>query len=116
VFSIMVTHILFGCLISFGALAFEEGQQRPHEKLSHVALLTLCCFWSALGYRQINSFFRLRGIRSFLKKETAWATVQRRGFAAKPAEPPGPPVARDWTGCYTVLSGNFRPSARERAS
>ena len=82
-FGTLCTHLLFGTLISLGALFFEEVQMRRHNSLREIALLISCAFLENAGYRQANSWFRLRGIRSFLKKETAWATVQRQGFVAQ---------------------------------
>lgn len=79
----LLTHILFGTLISLGAICFEEWQQRRHESVRHLALLVACCFLENAGYRQLNSWFRVLGIRNTAKRRTAWLAVERQGFRAE---------------------------------
>lgn len=79
-FALVVFSALLGSLVSLLCIGFEELQQRRYERGSHVALLVLCAFLECFGYRQLNFWFRLRGIGRFLKKEQSWAAVQRRGF------------------------------------
>lgn len=73
--------VLFGTAISFGTLALEEVQLRRAPSARDLARIGAAAFMENFGFRQINLLYRLRGIRSFLKKETAWAAVPRVGFS-----------------------------------
>ena len=73
--------VLFGTALSFGTLALEEMQLRRAPNARDLARIGAAAFAENFGFRQINLVYRLRGIRSFLRKETAWAAVPRVGFA-----------------------------------
>ncbi len=78
----LVASLLFGTAVSLGALLFEEAQMRRHDSLREVAMMLLCAFVENIGYRQMNAWFRILGMRDYLKKRTAWLAVPRQGFAA----------------------------------
>jgi len=44
----------------------------------------------SLGYRQLTVLWRLRGLWRFLRKNTDWGSMQRRGFvgAQSASNPP----------------------------
>lgn len=71
---------LLGTALSIGALLQEEHQLRPVKLKRDFAILVLCAFVENLGYRQFNTYCRLRGIKRFFAKETSWAAVPRVGF------------------------------------
>ena len=73
--------LVMGTCVSLLAIGFEELQQRRHEKFGHVLALIACAFLENFGYRQLNFWFRLRGMLMWKNKNQAWATVQRKGFA-----------------------------------
>lgn len=73
--------IIFGTALSFGTLALEEVQLRRAPSARDLARIGAAAFAENFGFRQINLLYRLRGIKSFLKKETAWAAVPRVGFS-----------------------------------
>nr|WP_240957132.1 glycosyltransferase family 2 protein [Pseudopontixanthobacter vadosimaris] len=73
--------VLFGTALSFGSLALEEVQLRRTPTARDLARIGAAAFAENFGFRQVNLVYRLRGIRSFLRKETAWAAVPRVGFA-----------------------------------
>ncbi|WP_165362140.1 glycosyltransferase family 2 protein [Qipengyuania thermophila] len=75
-------HLLFGTSVSLAAVALEELQMRQHERIGHVAVLIACCFLENFGYRQLNAWYRLKGVRAWWKGETGWLAVERQGFAA----------------------------------
>lgn len=72
--------VTFGTALSFGTLALEEVQLRRAPSARDLARIGAAAFVENFGYRQINLVYRFRGIRSFLRKETAWAAVPRVGF------------------------------------
>lgn len=71
---------LMGTALSIGALLQEEHQLRAVESPRDMALLIFCAFLENFGYRQFNTYCRLRGIRRFLAKDSSWASVPRVGF------------------------------------
>ena len=71
---------LLGTALSIGALFQEEYQQRSIKRSREVAILIFCAFVENFGYRQFNTYCRLRGVQKFFAKETSWAAVPRVGF------------------------------------
>ena len=76
--------VAFGTGISVGALVLEEKQLRRTPSGRDLASIALAALVENFGYRQVNLLFRLRGIWSYLRKETGWASVQRVGFKRQP--------------------------------
>lgn len=72
--------VIFGTALSFGTLALEEIQLRRAPSARDLARIGAAALVENFGFRQINLLYRCRGIKSFLKKETAWAAVPRVGF------------------------------------
>ncbi|HZF43277.1 MAG TPA: glycosyltransferase [Sphingomonadaceae bacterium] len=72
--------VLFGILLSLGALMHEELQVRRTPSARGLATLALSAVVENLGYRQLNSAFRILGMWKHLRKHTAWAAVPRVGF------------------------------------
>lgn len=75
--------VVFGTALSFGTLALEEAQLRRSPTAGDLMRIGTAAFAENFGFRQINLLYRWRGIRSFLKKESAWAAVPRIGFGTK---------------------------------
>lgn len=71
---------MLGTALSIGALFQEDQQIRGVTGSRDYAILIFCAFVENFGYRQFNTFCRLRGIKKFFGKETAWAAVPRVGF------------------------------------
>lgn len=72
----------FGVVISVGALALEESELRRFPKATDLVVLTLAAVLENFGYRQINTFWRLRGVWQYLRKSKSWGTMTRKGFSA----------------------------------
>ena len=76
----MCLTLVFGTAISVGTLVLEEKQLKRTPSTANLASIALAALLENFGYRQMNLVFRLRGIRSYLKREVGWAGVERRGF------------------------------------
>ena len=72
--------IVFGIMISVGALALEESELRRFPDVKSLMLLMLAAIVENFGYRQINSIWRLWGTWQFLTRAKGWGTMTRRGF------------------------------------
>lgn len=87
---------VYGTAISIGTLALEERQLRRTPSAADLGRIALASLLENFGYRQINLWFRLRGMWRFLRKDTAWAAVPRVGFErAEPTEKTTLPIERD---------------------
>lgn len=72
--------VVFGCVLSLGTLALEEQQLRRTPSAKDLLRLGGAAVLENFGYRQINLWYRLAGIRRFVKNDTSWAAVPRVGL------------------------------------
>jgi cellulose synthase/poly-beta-1,6-N-acetylglucosamine synthase-like glycosyltransferase len=72
--------VVFGCVLSLGTLALEEQQLRRTPTATDLVRIGIAAVIENFGYRQINLWYRLQGIRRFMKKDSTWAAVPRVGF------------------------------------
>lgn len=73
-----------GIVLGTFTLALEELSFHRYERLGDRAVLVFWILFENLGYRQLTVFWRLRGIWKYLRKQTEWGAMQRRGFARLP--------------------------------
>ena len=85
VLAFLALAVVFGVALSVAALGLEELSFRRYEHTRDLVQL----FWLAVaenfGYRQLNSWWRFRGMWSALRGKTAWGEQKRKGFAPPPA-------------------------------
>ena len=74
--------IVFGTGLSVGTLALEEQQLRRTPSARSLLRIGRAALLENFGYRQINLWYRIQGVRRFLKKDGTWASVPRVGFGA----------------------------------
>ena len=78
--------IVLGVALSLSAVALEELSFRRYPRVRDLMRM----FWLALlenfGYRQLNSWWRVKGIVSALRGVESWGVMTRRGFALPGAE------------------------------
>ena len=72
--------VLFGTGLSFGTLVLEEIQLRRVQSARDLYRIGEAALLENFGFRQMNLIYRLRGIRSFWRKDTKWEAVPRIGF------------------------------------
>lgn len=70
----------FATAISIGSVLQEELTYRRYNDWRDVARLVVYCFLEHFPYRQIQIFWRLRGMWQYLQGDNTWQTVQRKGF------------------------------------
>ena len=82
VLAFLTLAIVFGVALSVAAVGLEELTFRRYHRTSDLVRL----FWLAVaenvGYRQLNSWWRIRGMISVLRGKHEWGELQRKGFAA----------------------------------
>ena len=72
----------FATLLSIGAVVQEEITFRRYHRWTDVARLLLYCLAEHFPYRQINMWWRLKGMWQYLRGNVAWEKSERSAFAA----------------------------------
>lgn len=76
-----LTSILFGVLLSIGAVILEELAFHRYPRVRQMFVMIFVASLENFGYRQINAWWRCRGIiRGLLMKE-GWGTMVRKGVS-----------------------------------
>lgn len=76
--------ILLGVVLSTGSLVLEEMTFRRYPRLSDILVLFVYSVLESFGYRQLHTWWRLRGLVRSLTGKHSWGEMERKGFA-----PPG---------------------------
>ena len=73
--------IVFGTLISVTSVLLEEVAFRRYPRTRDLALLVLAGVFENFGYRQLATWWRLRGMWDFVRGRRGWGQMARQGFA-----------------------------------
>lgn len=74
--------VVFGALISLTAVLLEEMSYRRYPKVRHLLLLAALGVIENFGYRQLTTWWRLRGVIDSFRKKQGWGAMTRKGFKA----------------------------------
>ncbi|MDP2956596.1 MAG: glycosyltransferase family 2 protein, partial [Longimicrobiales bacterium] len=74
----------FGMALSVAAVALEELTFRRYPRARDLAQLFWLAILENVGYRQLSTYWRLKGIVSKVRGATGWGAMERRGFKPKP--------------------------------
>jgi cellulose synthase/poly-beta-1,6-N-acetylglucosamine synthase-like glycosyltransferase len=69
-----------GVAISVGSLALEEAELRRFPRAVDLVTLALAAVLENFGYRQLNSFWRMRGLLQWARGVQSWGEMSRKGF------------------------------------
>lgn len=72
--------IVFGCGLSVGTLVLEEHQLRRTPTARDLLRIGWAAIIENFGYRQLNLWYRLKGVQRFMVGDSTWAAVPRMGF------------------------------------
>ena len=72
--------VSLGIVVSIGALALEEMELRRFPQSRDLTKLAGAAVLENLGYRQLVSLWRLRGMWQWQRKSHAWGEMTRTGF------------------------------------
>jgi len=72
--------ILFGVLLSLFSLLLEEFTLKRYGNPRDVVKLFGLAVAENFGYRQIHSWWRLKGIYDLIRKKRSWGEMQRKAF------------------------------------
>jgi cellulose synthase/poly-beta-1,6-N-acetylglucosamine synthase-like glycosyltransferase len=73
--------VLYGALISVGAVLLEEVTFRRYRRARDLLGLIAFGIIENFGYRQLTTWWRLRGWFDFLRNKGGWEPMPRKGFA-----------------------------------
>jgi cellulose synthase/poly-beta-1,6-N-acetylglucosamine synthase-like glycosyltransferase len=80
--NILVYGFVFATMISIGAVVLEELTYRRYNRLRDLIRLMLYACFEHVPYRQMNLWWRLRGMWEYVRGDLNWKQARRSGFAA----------------------------------
>lgn len=76
---------VLGAALSIAAIALEELSFRRYPRRGDLVRLLLLALVEPFGYRQMTTWWRLKGVIAAARGKTGWGEMTRRGFASKTA-------------------------------
>jgi cellulose synthase/poly-beta-1,6-N-acetylglucosamine synthase-like glycosyltransferase len=73
--------ILYGSLVSIASVLLEELSFRRYLRLADVLRLLAAALLENFGYRQLTTWWRLRGTFDYWRGRTGWGTMARKGLS-----------------------------------
>jgi len=73
--------LALGIALSIAAIGLEELTFRRYRRTSDVARLFWLAIAENIGYRQLNSLWRIKGSWDSLRRTKGWGEMPRKGFA-----------------------------------
>jgi len=72
--------VIYGAMLSLAAVILEEVSFRRYPRLGDLIVLGLYGIFENFGYRQMATWWRVRGVFRYLKGAQDWGTMTRKGF------------------------------------
>lgn len=72
--------MLYGVILSLGALLLEERSFRKYPNLSALLKLFFYAIIDNFGYRQVNAYYRMLGFFQYRKSKHSWGEIKRKSF------------------------------------
>ena len=81
--SFFLVAVLYGIILSVGALLMEENTFRKYPRISQIMKLFLYAVLDNFGYRQLNTIFKVEAMVGYRKNKSSWGSIQRRKFTSE---------------------------------
>lgn len=78
---LFIVAVLYGTLISLSAVVLEELTFSRYPRARDLLVLAGFAVLENFGYRQLTTWWRVRGTIDFLRNKQGWGTMTRKGFA-----------------------------------
>ena len=78
-----LTAIAFGALISVISVLLEEVSFRRYPRIRDLMMLFALGILENFGYRQMTTWWRLKGTMDYFRGRQGWGRMVRKGFAAR---------------------------------
>jgi cellulose synthase/poly-beta-1,6-N-acetylglucosamine synthase-like glycosyltransferase len=85
VLAFLAVAFVFGIALSFAAIGLEELSFRRYPRFGDLIRLLGVAIVENVGFRQLSTYWRLRGMVSKLTGATAWGAMERKGFQMTPS-------------------------------
>jgi len=79
--SFFLVAVLYGTILSVGALLLEENTFRKYPDLRQLLRLFFYSFVDNFGYRQLNTIYKVEAMFGFQKNKSRWGELKRKGFS-----------------------------------
>ena len=86
VVAFLAVAVFLGSALSVAAVALEEISFRKYRRSSDLAILLGVALIENLGYRQLSTWWRLRGLVAAMRGDLNWGTMDRQGLDSSPRE------------------------------
>ncbi len=86
VVAFLAVAVVLGAVLSLSAVALEELSFRRYPRLSDLLSLFRLAALENVGYRQMNTWWRVKGTISALRGREAWGSMTRKGFGGEGRE------------------------------
>jgi cellulose synthase/poly-beta-1,6-N-acetylglucosamine synthase-like glycosyltransferase len=87
VLAFLAVAFAFGIALSFAAVGLEELSFRRYPRFRDLVRLLGVAIIENVGYRQLSTYWRVRGMISKLTGAKAWGAMERKGFKVTSAGP-----------------------------
>jgi cellulose synthase/poly-beta-1,6-N-acetylglucosamine synthase-like glycosyltransferase len=74
----------WGTLLTVFAIGLDEWTYTSYGGFGDRVVLLVCALVEGIGYRQLTTFWRLKGIWNSLRGRTEWGAMTRAGFGTTP--------------------------------
>jgi hypothetical protein len=78
VIMLLTADILFGILMSMGAVMIEESAYHKYPRFRDFIVLLFCAIFEQIGFRQLNSYWRVRGTIRYFMGAKEWGPMDIR--------------------------------------
>jgi hypothetical protein len=79
-FAFLAAAVFLGMILSLASVLCEEFTFRRYPKTKHVLILSVYAFIENFGYRQLHTWWRLKGIFDFVRGRREWGDMERKGL------------------------------------
>lgn len=79
----LTASVFLGMVLSVTSVLCEELSFRRYPTLGNIATLTSYAFLENIGYRQIHTWWRFKGLVDYVKGDKEWGVMTRTGLASK---------------------------------
>ena len=83
----LAVSFVFGIALSFAAVGLEELSFRRYPRFGDLLRLLGVAITENFGYRQLSTYWRIRGMVSKLGGARGWGAMERKGFQATSSGP-----------------------------
>ena len=87
VLAFLAVAFALGISLSFAAVGLEELSFRRYPRFGDLVRLLGVAIVENVGYRQLSTYWRVRGMASKLTGAKAWGAMERKGFRAASTGP-----------------------------